>query len=407
MHRLISRTFQRCRFRFGLRLIFLATALCAAGLAYRMHQVRREAVAIRHIAQLGGRVVYGTQGYAGAWLPDSLEPLSKPTAVAVDLSRTHLRAEDLKQIGVLSGLTRLNLQNTQIEAGVLGPLTKLERLESLLLAEARITDRDLACLAELENLKTLSLSDTPIGDEGLAYAAGLTRIENLDLLGTEVTAAGLGRLKSLPNLISLGIEDSCITRSIVRSLRGSAKLQNINVHVRAGLGKEAHGLLQGFERTSIRAFSHPNGTVLWDPSRPWQETTGGVLMRLESQLNLDEAEIVVFRDVLARRRPNGEWTVPFATQSGLMLAQQNAEIAPVCHRELRQWLASDAAHGRASAGSLVHMARAELDQNGDMTIARLVVRSLLELSRDPDADIQLKAASALERIAIPGGDGGG
>ena len=541
MLQLISSLLDRCRFRFGLRLIFLATALSAAGLAYRMHQVRSEAEAVEHIAQLGGSIVYGSQAYAGAWLPDSFEPLAKPAVVAVDLSGTHLRAKDLKQIGVLSGLTRLNLQNSQIETGVLGPLTKLGKLESLLLANARITDSDLTCLAKLENLRTLSLTDTPIGDEGLLHAAELTRIENLNLCGTEVTAAGLGRLKSLPNLITLAIEDTCVTRSTVRSLRTSARLQSVNVNVRAGLGRKAYELLGGFQRTSIRAVRHPNGTVLWDPSRPWQQTTGGVLMQVESKLNLDEAEIAALRDVLTRGRPNGHWmpqTTPRAFLPGLpadatrsgdpagrlaillrdgatkhdlsktieilraadpkadhrlwfygtrvlveygladqqsldqlrqmlahadprvriitvdalvnkpydgsqgrrltldeaqvilsllklveadethavmdnfaaglaWLAQQNAEIAPVCHRELRQWLASDAAHTRASTGSLVYVARAELDQNEDTTIASIVVRSLLQLSRDPDARMQLRATSALARIATPRGDGGG
>jgi hypothetical protein len=95
----------------------------------------------------------------------------------------------------LTGLTRLDLDNTQVSD--LAPLAGLTGLQTLDLNGTQVSD--LAPLAGLAGLQTLTLDDTPVSD--LAPLAGLARLQWLWLHGTQVSdlapLAGLTRLQVL------------------------------------------------------------------------------------------------------------------------------------------------------------------------------------------------------------------
>ena len=83
-----------------------------------------------------------------------------------------------------------------------GKLTEadLGKVTSLNLGRTQITDEGLKEVAKLQNLKLLFLSRTHITDAGLKELAKFQKLEILWLPGTQVTAEGVAELKkALPN----------------------------------------------------------------------------------------------------------------------------------------------------------------------------------------------------------------
>ena len=79
---------------------------------------------------------------------------------------------------------------------------RLTRLEKLRLDQATVNDAWLAHLAGLARLKSLNLEGTRVTDVGLAHLTGLTELRYLDVVGTKVTGAGIERIqRRLPRLI--------------------------------------------------------------------------------------------------------------------------------------------------------------------------------------------------------------
>ena len=83
-----------------------------------------------------------------------------------------------------------------------GELTEadLEKVIRLDLDRTQITDEGLKEVAKLQNLEGLNLRETQITDESLKDVAKLQKLELLALEGTKVTKAGVAELKkALPN----------------------------------------------------------------------------------------------------------------------------------------------------------------------------------------------------------------
>ena len=82
-----------------------------------------------------------------------------------------------------------------------GELTEAElgKITMLNLIKTRITDEGLKEVAKLQNLKELSLDNTKITDTGLKDVAKLQKLCWLDLRHTQATKAGVAELqKALP-----------------------------------------------------------------------------------------------------------------------------------------------------------------------------------------------------------------
>ncbi len=169
---------------------------------------------------------------------DKLEPLSVLTGLTtLSLAlNTELTGPDLRHLGPLVRLRKLDLGNTTLGKTGLSCLDPLRSLESLNLRSSGITDANLLELPALPKLRTLDLStvadltdrglaragewrplehlemtNTPVGDAGVAHLAGLPNLRYLRLQGTRVTAACFDTLASLPNLSELTLACTNIT----------------------------------------------------------------------------------------------------------------------------------------------------------------------------------------------------
>lgn len=138
--------------------------------------------------------------------PDVLDDLAAlANLVDLNLYESHVTDADLRLIGRLSSLRRLNLgvcpQITDAGVEQLLPLTKLEFLN--LGFCRRITDEGFGKLSQLKNLETLNLSLTGLSDEALPALAGLSKLQTIDIDNTRVTDAGLQHLTKLTHLRSI------------------------------------------------------------------------------------------------------------------------------------------------------------------------------------------------------------
>jgi internalin A len=185
------------------------------------------------------------------------------TLTELDLSDASVR--DMKHIGRLKGLQRLNLGTSDLGASQslehlrglkalkvlnlrgrtptsagIDVLLSLKSLRSLILsAGSRVqvirfgrrrgmaidqsvggaTNGVLKRLARFRSLESLDLTGTKVTDWGLKYLARLKRLQNLDLTGTKVTDAGLKRLAKLKELQKLDLTWTKVTDQGVENLK--------------------------------------------------------------------------------------------------------------------------------------------------------------------------------------------
>jgi hypothetical protein len=96
--------------------------------------------------------------------PGEVQELEKVSAQLVDLSvsRMPVSEEDLRSIGTLTQLERLNLNFTGIDGAAVPVLLELANLRTLSVAGSRFTAADLRKLAALPALKEVRFWDTPV-----------------------------------------------------------------------------------------------------------------------------------------------------------------------------------------------------------------------------------------------------
>jgi len=100
-----------------------------------------------------------------------LTPIAK-NVLALDLSRTRLKDDDLAPLAGMTNLVRLDLKRNTI------------------------TDAGLVHLKGLVDLESLNLFDTQVADAGLIHLTGLKKLQKIFLFNTKVTAAGADRLRA-------------------------------------------------------------------------------------------------------------------------------------------------------------------------------------------------------------------
>jgi uncharacterized repeat protein (TIGR04138 family) len=106
----------------------------------------------------------------------------------------------------------------------IGCMTRVERLD---LSDMPLTDEHLEHLKELTQLRSLSLANTSIEGPGLRRLAGMRLLESLDLSGTAVDDRGFGRLPPLPRLNVLMLSNTKITDAAVATLPQRPSLENV------------------------------------------------------------------------------------------------------------------------------------------------------------------------------------
>ena len=174
---------------FSVRGLIALVLVIGAGMGWivRSAHIQRDAVAA--ITRAGGWVRYDR-----GWTK------SNPTLVAKTSNPGWLA--DLIGIDYIGHVTVVWLTASQtVNDATIVQVGRLTRLQKLRLDQSSVSDTDLAHLSTLTALSRLNLEGTRISDAGLAHLKGLTKLSSIDLDGTRVTDAGVQELqRALPTL---------------------------------------------------------------------------------------------------------------------------------------------------------------------------------------------------------------
>lgn len=268
--------FQRRWFlRYGLRGLFIITALIAIGLGVITNRAKNERRAVEAITELGGTFWYDYQKVpnqysvlndlaeecfdanapipGSPWLRNALgdEYFIHPIKVKIadqrivdhgalaylpDLSlleavmvyRVALREEDLAHFR----LPRLRYAHffhgtlAQIEnADRFQFLASCTRLESIIVSGVSFRSEAMSYLRGLKHIRELVLNDTGIDDAGLSTVSGMTDLQVLELERTDIGDEGVAHCASLDSLLKLNLQGTQITDNGLRHVSRLRRLR--------------------------------------------------------------------------------------------------------------------------------------------------------------------------------------
>jgi hypothetical protein len=196
---------ERGPFQFGLRTLFVITAVFALVLGTVTVPYQRRAFEEKLRQELGGPVPFYVDWNGVPWwsararrvvFHDSISDI-KPFGQM----KGWLNDEQLARVQPLLGTVEfLDLSHTRVTDVGLKHVAEMTQLTSLDLSGTAISDDGLAHLSSLASLRILRLWSTSVTDAGLEKLEHLSKLEHLDLIGTKVTDEGLaGVRKALPN----------------------------------------------------------------------------------------------------------------------------------------------------------------------------------------------------------------
>ncbi len=139
-----------------------------------MKMLRERGVAVSAVAQKSNYLTanfVAVESFSGKDL-QLLEPLKKQL-IWLKLGNMPLTDEDLKTVGKLASLVKLNLQKT------------------------KITDQGISQLKNLSELQYLNLAGTSVTTKGLEALSGLKKLHKLFLFQTSITEADISGLKNI------------------------------------------------------------------------------------------------------------------------------------------------------------------------------------------------------------------
>ena len=155
-------------------------------------------------------------------LPDVPE---KPVEPADDKIIKQLREKGVVIIPVTRNSNYLSANFVTVdtvtvkEVSLLGSLKK--QLIWLNLSDKKIPDSLCKEIGELTNLTRLQLNNTPVTDLGVGSLQSLINLQYLNLVGTQVTSQGVLQLKSLPNLQAIYLYKTFISSSDWTTLKNN------------------------------------------------------------------------------------------------------------------------------------------------------------------------------------------
>lgn len=160
------------------------------------------------------------------------EALGHPV-IAVRLAESTVTDEDLRCLGSLPDLERLDLRATRITDAGLAHLKGCPRLRSLtLISVSRVTDAGLEHLKGLAHLEQLDLQGTGVTSKGLVHLDKLPRLRALKLSGERITDECMTQLKSLKGIEELLLAYTQVTDEGMTQLAGHQALRRL--HIRSG-----------------------------------------------------------------------------------------------------------------------------------------------------------------------------
>jgi hypothetical protein len=124
----------------------------------------------------------------------------------------------------LKKLLLLDLSYQDLDHRGLQNITRFDSLTELKLSNTLISDDDLKAIGKLSKLERLDLTGNKhVTDRGLEYLKGLKHLTHLDIRRTSVTTQGLRQLKELP-LRRIVLPEPAYTQSQLREIGKCCKL---------------------------------------------------------------------------------------------------------------------------------------------------------------------------------------
>lgn len=187
-----------------------------------------------------------------------LASLPPDALVCLVLSGTSIADKDLIYVNHLTGLRRLELEDTDIGDAGLAQLTKLNKLEYLRLTCTLVKGLSLDSLRG-SPLKTLHIDSIALDERAFCLLANFKELRNLNLNRSKASDSALGQIAKLSHLEVLSIADNVhVTDAGIKKLASLKYLQRLDV---ANTSVTAAGILalKGIDLRSIRLSSRDKG----------------------------------------------------------------------------------------------------------------------------------------------------
>ncbi len=205
-------------------LVLIACGVLTALVVTALKSSEASASFVAKVKHGGGFIEYQERG--PRWLRRLLGehyPLKSAVMITFGANTTD---EDLAQIGVLPGLTSVNLSVTKVKGPGLVYLKNLSKLEALDLTKSYVSDDGLENLEGLQALTTLTLAWLDVTDAGLEHLRSLKSLKILGLPHTKVTDRGVEALTGL-RLSWLDVRWTSMTTNGVAQLRGNSQALDV------------------------------------------------------------------------------------------------------------------------------------------------------------------------------------
>jgi hypothetical protein len=199
------------------------------------------------------------QGIGGSFQKNSAGRITE-----VDLVGAWVADDDLRRIGALPDLRKIDLSHTKISDLALAHLRRLKNvvylncfycsyitdggvaflkdwvnLEHLNVRGSEVTSRVFEHLAKMKNLRTLDVGFSRVNDDGFDALASLEHLEELHIGGNKMTGLALPSLRLLPSMKRLDVNGSqrtdsgrwglMLTDANVESIGALTQLESLNI----------------------------------------------------------------------------------------------------------------------------------------------------------------------------------
>jgi hypothetical protein len=171
------------RVRISVRAVMVLVLVISVGLAWHIHQVREQRLAVQAILARGGDVEYD---YRYDAVQDRRVPNGKswcPLWLKGAIGDDNF-FHNITVVGLYEDTSGRRVRPTDSD---LVHLEGLRQLKYLYAGGGRITDAGLEHIKNLTDLRMLVLWGNPISGGGLAHIRGLAKLRHLDLSNTAVT----------------------------------------------------------------------------------------------------------------------------------------------------------------------------------------------------------------------------
>lgn len=154
-----------------------------------------------------------------------------PRLVGLEISDGKLTPASVRQMGKLSHLTRISLEDCEFPEGNLAFLKHLTSLERLYFRRCKFEGASLSELGALDHLYYVRISDCVLEDSGnLVFPAEMQRLTRLYVYDTFVNQWSFQQLVGSSYLTSLKFQDAKVTDDYLRNTEPGENLERLRVY---------------------------------------------------------------------------------------------------------------------------------------------------------------------------------